>query len=242
MATTFSLVIQEGPTPGLSAPLIQETFLIGRDPSSDLHIQDIEVSRRHARLISQSGGHALEDLGSTNGTFVNGERIRTITVLHPGDSIRLGETITLRYQMEPAGLETTPPSTQQFRSTPPRPTPRPTASLHPLEESAAIDPLAARVPPASPPSGPPAGSVPVPAAPARRPAPLVPPLEPEAQPASPAPRRHPRRKGPVISRNWMIGCAVLGLLAVCIGSAFLWYVDANLLWCDVFGGMIAACR
>jgi hypothetical protein len=58
-------------------------------------------------------------------------------------------------------------------------------------------------------------------------------------------RRRERRKGlrlPLLDRRLMIGCAALLLLGVCAGIAFFWYVDANYLWCDVFGGMIAACR
>jgi pSer/pThr/pTyr-binding forkhead associated (FHA) protein len=95
MATKFSLVIKEGPNPGRRVELSRSQFVIGRDPSSDFHIQDIEISRRHARLIAQSGGYTVEDLGSTNGTFVNNERIRTITPLRPGDALRLGELVTL---------------------------------------------------------------------------------------------------------------------------------------------------
>lgn len=240
MPTLFSLVTENGQR----SLLLQDTFVMGRDPSSDLHIQDIEVSRRHARLIAQSGGHALEDLGSTNGTFVNGQRIRSLTVLRPGDSIRLGETVTLHYEMDAAGLEATPPSARPprpARPPAPRPAVRPTASLHSLEEPPAIDPLPARLPPTppeldSPIASPPSGPVQAPLA-----APVAPASVKASEPA-PAPRRHPRRKGPVIDRRWIMGCGVLALLGLCITIAFLWYVDANLLWCDVFGGVIAACR
>jgi predicted component of type VI protein secretion system len=65
---------------------------IGRE-GCDVNLMDPEVSRRHAAIRSESGSLAIEDLGSTNGTFVNGERITTVTVLRAGDSVRLGNTV-----------------------------------------------------------------------------------------------------------------------------------------------------
>ncbi len=97
MATNFVLLMKEGPDIGQRTPIAKSSFVLGREPSCDLPVNDVEVSRRHARLIAQSGGHAIEDLGSTNGTFVNGQRIRTVTVLRLGDKVRLGEIITFVY-------------------------------------------------------------------------------------------------------------------------------------------------
>ena len=68
---------------------------LGRDKSVSFHIPDSQISRRHAWLHSTEGGITLEDLDSTNGTFVNGERI-TRRVLQNGDTIRLGHTVALR--------------------------------------------------------------------------------------------------------------------------------------------------
>ncbi len=253
MATNFSLVIQAGPNPGQRTGLAKDSFIIGRDPASDLHIQDIEVSRRHARLIAQSSGFVLEDLGSTNGTFVNGERVRTITVLRPGDEIRLGEVITLRYELDLNSLETTPPSpAPQRRSTVPPP---PTASLPSLEERppaperrsapSPARPAAPATPASQPPLPPPSRPdepVAVRMAAARN---FIDPLQYDAAaeeaPAAATPRR-PRRKGLRLSNNMILGCLALLLLGACATTAFLWYVDANFLWCDVFGGVIPACR
>jgi len=249
MVTNFSLVIQAGPNPGQRTGLSKESFLIGRDPACDLHIQDIEVSRRHARLIAQSSGFVLEDLGSTNGTFVNGERVRTVTVLRPGDEIRLGEAVTLRYELDLNSLETTPPAARPPRSTPAAPPP-PTASLPHLETPAA--PSAPRnLPPQRPAPHPP--SVPQPATPPPTEEPValrmaaernfVDPLQYDAAADAPlAPTRRPRRKGIRLSRNAMLGCGAALLLGLCAMIAFLFYIDANSLWCDVFGGLIPACR
>jgi pSer/pThr/pTyr-binding forkhead associated (FHA) protein len=65
---------------------------IGRGPECELVLRDSRVSRRHARLTARDGVLVLTDLGSTNGTRVNGHRV-TEVVLGAGDRILLGETI-----------------------------------------------------------------------------------------------------------------------------------------------------
>jgi predicted component of type VI protein secretion system len=65
---------------------------IGRE-GCDVNLMDPEVSRRHATIRDQGGSLAIEDLGSTNGTFVNGSRITAVTVLNDGDEVRLGNTV-----------------------------------------------------------------------------------------------------------------------------------------------------
>jgi hypothetical protein len=65
---------------------------LGRE-GCDVNLMDPEVSRRHAAIRDSGGSLAIEDLGSTNGTFVNGERITVVTVLREGDSVRLGNTV-----------------------------------------------------------------------------------------------------------------------------------------------------
>ncbi|HLM86066.1 MAG TPA: FHA domain-containing protein [Solirubrobacteraceae bacterium] len=68
-------------------------LVIGRDPSVDLVITDADVSARHASLIPLDVGFAIEDLGSTNGTFVNGRRVSSAHEVRPGDRIQLGGTV-----------------------------------------------------------------------------------------------------------------------------------------------------
>jgi pSer/pThr/pTyr-binding forkhead associated (FHA) protein len=76
--------------------------VIGRANGCDIHLDDPFVSRRHARLISSEIGTAIEDLGSSNGVFVNGRRSPGTTPLHPGDVVQLGGTIWLvRLSREP---------------------------------------------------------------------------------------------------------------------------------------------
>lgn len=94
---SFELIMREGPQPGQEFALSGETVTLGRHRSNDIAIVADQISRHHARLISSGSGYAIEDLGSTNGTYVNGERISGIVQLHDGDEIRLGGSVTLAY-------------------------------------------------------------------------------------------------------------------------------------------------
>lgn len=93
----FQFVMRSGPTPGVTYPLEEDQLTIGRDASNGVAINDAEVSRKHSRLSFQGGKYVLEDLGSTNGTFVNGQRLAGPVVLKPGDVVSLGEQIVLMY-------------------------------------------------------------------------------------------------------------------------------------------------
>ena len=93
----FQFVMRSGPTPGVTFPLEGDQLTIGRDASNGVAINDAEISRKHSRLSFQGGKYVLEDLGSTNGTFVNGQRLSGPVVLKPGDVVSLGEQIVLMY-------------------------------------------------------------------------------------------------------------------------------------------------
>ena len=93
------LVIKEGPSAGNTYPLEGDEILIGRESNSTLHIDSPGVSRRHARLVFQNNQYLLEDLGSSNGTFVNGVQISKPWPLKNGDVISLGKMIQLEYQV-----------------------------------------------------------------------------------------------------------------------------------------------
>ncbi len=96
-SSTFRLILRTGPSPGMVHDLEEEVIMIGRDVANNVVIPDTEISRQHARLTRSPAGYVLEDLGSTNGTFINGERIAAARVLNPGDLIAFGETVTLTY-------------------------------------------------------------------------------------------------------------------------------------------------
>jgi len=74
--------------------------ILGRDQTVDVQINDPEVSRKHLKVLCQNGQVIIEDMGSTNGTFVNNMRISGPYVLRPGELIFLGEHVTLEFGME----------------------------------------------------------------------------------------------------------------------------------------------
>ena len=96
--TAYRLVMRRGPTPGLVIELSKSDMTIGRDLSNDLVINDVEVSRKHLRLLLQGENYRIEDLGSTNGSFVNGQRLTGSHLLVPGELVSLGEHVTLVYE------------------------------------------------------------------------------------------------------------------------------------------------
>jgi predicted component of type VI protein secretion system len=131
--------------------------VIGRE-GTDIVLADPEVSRRHAAIRVQAGGVAIEDLGSTNGTFVNDRRIQGLQSLSNGDSVRLGNTVWRLRVTAAAGATNVGPA-QPPQVTAARPVPTDIG------------------PPAAPPTAP---------QPAAQPAPPAPPQAP-AQPGAPSP-------------------------------------------------------
>jgi predicted component of type VI protein secretion system len=89
--------MQRGPLVGKIFELVKETMTIGRDVQNDIVINDAEVSRQHVRFSKQGNGYSIEDLGSTNGTFVNSMRLAGQKALTSGDVIALGETVVFEY-------------------------------------------------------------------------------------------------------------------------------------------------
>jgi hypothetical protein len=92
-----SLVISGGPGTGQSFAITGPAVTIGRHRSSDIQVDDPEVSRQHASITWSGSYYIIEDLGSANGTFVNGERISGPRPLKDGDLLRLGK-IELAFQ------------------------------------------------------------------------------------------------------------------------------------------------
>lgn len=84
------LIIQRGPGTGREFPVAKPVVTLGRAPSNDVVVDDDEVSRQHAVLRRQDGGYVIADMGSSNGTFVNGKRITAPQPLRVGDTIRIG--------------------------------------------------------------------------------------------------------------------------------------------------------
>jgi ABC-2 type transport system ATP-binding protein len=106
-----TLAIVEGEEAGREFS-VTRTTLIGRDPNSDVVLEDSGVSGRHASLVPVDGGIAVEDLGSRNGTFVNGSRVSGTHHLQSGDRLQLGTTV-----LEVRAASVSPASRQQTRVT-----------------------------------------------------------------------------------------------------------------------------
>ena len=87
------LTISQGKQAGLSAELAGGVIMIGRGADCQLILEDDYVSTRHARVVSTPSGIYVEDLGSTNGTYVNGQRITAPTTITLPDTVRIGKTI-----------------------------------------------------------------------------------------------------------------------------------------------------
>jgi len=72
---------------------VSDATVLGRSEEADLVLADPYASDFHMRLVAQENGMVLHDLGSTNGTYVNGRRITAPTELRRGDTIQLGKTV-----------------------------------------------------------------------------------------------------------------------------------------------------
>jgi diguanylate cyclase (GGDEF)-like protein len=95
------VVVIVGPNVGETHELIG-TSEVGRTSATPIHLMDPEVSRRHARFVVEANRIVVEDLGSTNGTFVNGERIGGPRALADGDKIQIGTTTILKFSFHDA--------------------------------------------------------------------------------------------------------------------------------------------
>ena len=91
------LVVIEGPLNGTVIPLGDAQITIGRAPDSTLIVDDDYASSRHARIYPSEGSWVVEDLGSTNGTWIDRTRLTSPTVLPVGAPLRVGRT-TLQIQ------------------------------------------------------------------------------------------------------------------------------------------------
>lgn len=84
------LVVKKGPDAGERFVLLKDETTLGRDPQSDIFLNDITVSRKHARVDRAGQEVTLADVGSLNGTYVNGERVDEAE-LRNGDEIQIGK-------------------------------------------------------------------------------------------------------------------------------------------------------
>ncbi len=107
MKTNFDdfpiLIAQDGPLNG-QRWILDRTLVLGRDSACDLTIPDRKVSRYHARLSATSDGILLEDMGSKNGTFCNGEALNAPILLQDGDLVQIAVTQTFMFLISDATM------------------------------------------------------------------------------------------------------------------------------------------
>ena len=89
------LIIEEGPLAGQKWVLDKETIILGRDEDCDVVLPERLVSRHHAAIRCRDEGYLLEDLGSKNGTFLNGQAVTEPVILQDGDEIQIALCLRL---------------------------------------------------------------------------------------------------------------------------------------------------
>lgn len=87
----LQLVLESDPSHPV--PLVQEWTTLGRDPDTEVPVADAAASRHHARIHRGRLGYTIEDCGSANGTWVNGDRLTGPRLLNDGDTLRIGDTM-----------------------------------------------------------------------------------------------------------------------------------------------------
>lgn len=209
---SFRLIVRRGPQPNQVYELNKDIITVGRDITNDIVINDPEVSRHHMRFTRGAGGYTLEDLGSTNGTFINGQRLTGAKPLSNGDMIGLGETVTLGYEMSNPARQDAPASPYARQA----PQPAAAASASPYV-----------VPPENPqPAPPPYSYSQQPQAPGYSEAP---PAAPPGYDYDPYAARDDEAR-PNTLRWVLIGCVGLGLFCCCATVVGLVIIDQACLW------------
>jgi len=102
---TGMLVVVRGPNAGARFVLDHDPVTVGRHPDSDIFLDDVTVSRRHAELVRDEDATSVRDLGSLNGSYVNGERVDQ-RALATGDEVQIGrfKLLFVGDGGDPAGL------------------------------------------------------------------------------------------------------------------------------------------
>lgn len=88
------LIVIKGADLGKQFDLTEPLLSVGRDATNQIRLHDTEISRRHAEFRQTDSGYTLCDVGSANGTFVNQEAIKEVT-LHTGDHVQVGQTVLI---------------------------------------------------------------------------------------------------------------------------------------------------
>ncbi|MFZ4816597.1 MAG: FHA domain-containing protein [Phototrophicaceae bacterium] len=218
---SFRLIVRRGPQPNQTFDLNKDIVTIGRDITNDIVINDPEVSRHHLRYTRGAGGYTIEDLGSTNGTFINGQRLTGAKPLNNGDMIGLGETVTLGYEVSRARRDAAPEEGGAMGVTVPGAAPQ---AYSPQPAYNAPQSNYAPAPEYS------AYAAPEPASPYAEPAYASAPPQAPPTPGAYYDEAEEEGGGNNTFRFILIGCAILLVFCCCATVAAGFIIDANCLW------------
>jgi len=187
----YWLTILEGPQKGTEIDLVKEVIVVGRHPDCDININDPEVSRKQFILRKNNDEYWIEDLGSTNGTVVNGRPAPALYRLRNNSKINLGANVMLVFRKElpkevlpkPAEVKTQPNKVEKLVDGDPPPVIKRQKKIAPVVEE----------------------------------------------------------KKQQETNWWAWGCFGFLLILVIAAVATLYYIDANFLWCDIFGAWLPGC-
>ena len=203
------LTVRQDPSSEQEYPLGEGAVVLGREAFNDIVVFDPEVSRRHTQISFQEGRYIIEDLGSTNGTFVNGRRLNAPTPLHNGDVIEMGEAARIIFSStdDPYGETVArPDAAQEMDKTMADPSAMPNWQPELAAAELEDEPLPAEVEPmAAAQVSPPVGGAPV--------------SDPQESLPSPAEEKRDNRR-------YFIGCGCLFLLTVVGCAATVFLLDA----------------
>jgi pSer/pThr/pTyr-binding forkhead associated (FHA) protein len=127
----YRLVVRQGLTPGQVFELNKDEITIGRDITNDFVVNDAEVSRRHAQLTLEGDRYKIEDLNSTNGTYIDGQRLIGPHLLAIGEIIMFGDNVGVVFDGEPAQPDLAVPAPIDLGMTPVSAIPAPVESYVP---------------------------------------------------------------------------------------------------------------
>ena len=253
--------MKTGPTPGQMYELAGSEVFIGRDQSSEIIVPEVEVSRRHARVYLQGGEYWIEDLNSTNGTYVNNQRLIGPHLLRAGEIINLGEKVSFEVEgMYDDEATLVPPTTVPSADR----APEAQAPMPPTEDVSAPEPLPQTdVQPQVQQEAPHAQPEPASETPPPPPPPAYAPPQPEQQytPPPPAPYREPQQQqepgyeapqtppsyqydedyeeeSAPLNWNWVFaGCGCMTIFTLILVIAALFWIDAGgeARWCQYLG-------
>ena len=144
----YRLLVRQGPNPGQIYQLEKTDLSIGRDIGNDIVINDAEVSRKHARLTLVGDRYKIEDLNSTNGTYIDGQKLIGPHVLASGEIIMFGDNVGMVFEGEPTKIDAPLSGEVDMGTTPVAAIPIPPEM--PAQPIVAVKPQASNIPKPTP--------------------------------------------------------------------------------------------